>query len=201
MLKETTDSIKNGIFIFQEQSFLEKQKIPSRENIRNFIESSVNKHNAKAPFVDVACGYRTSKPEIDRIPIDKVSDYVAFDLFNLTDNVEEVDAIQNLQADAQNIPLSTDYAGTVICLEALEHISDAGKSVEEMRRILRPEGLLLLSIPGIDVPKHEKYYQKDYRRYTKNQISSLLVNNGFKLIDYEEKYFESKHINTLIVAK
>jgi len=200
MLKEAVDAGKQDLFVFQEQSFLERQKFSSRENIRNFIVNSTIKYNAKGPFIDVACGYRTSKPEVGKV-LRKLDNYIAFDLFNLTDRVEEVNAMQNLQANAQNIPLDTNCAETLICVEALEHISDDIESMKEMRRILKGGGLLILSVPGIDVPAHEKNYQKDYRRYTKDQILSLLANNNFKPMEYEEKYFESKHINTFIVAR
>ena len=200
MSQEVSEITLDRMLAVQDQIFFGKQKIPSRENIRDFIVSSTIKYLPKSPFVDVACGYRTSEPEVSRA-LGKIEKYVAFDLVDLSDQVEDISAIQNLRADVRNIPLEANSVNTAICIEALEHISDDRRALEEIRRILQKDGLLFLTVPGIDVPKHEKSYQKDYGRYSSDELTSLLEQSNFKVIEFEEKFFSAKHINTLVVAR
>jgi len=200
MPQEALEIALDGMIAVQDQIFFEKQKIPTRENIRNFIVSSMIKYLPEPPFIDVACGYRTSEPEVSGA-LEKIEKYVAFDLVDLSDQIEDISAIQNLLADVSNIPLEANSVNTAICVEALEHISDDRRALEEIRRILQKDGLLFLTVPGIDVPKHEKSYQKDYGRYSSDGLTSLLKQSNFKVIELEKKFFGAKHINTLVVAR
>lgn len=105
-----------------------------------------------------------------------------------------------MSADALFIPFPDGFAGTVISTEALEHIEDDKTALEEIWRILRPEGTFVLTVPGIDVLKHEKWYQKDYRRYSVRGLLEMLADAEFEIVELHEKFFEAKQINILAVA-
>jgi ubiquinone/menaquinone biosynthesis C-methylase UbiE len=201
MFQEIQGKIFDSTSVMEDEVFLERQKVPSRKNIRSFIFDSMVKYSPQPPFVDVACGYRTNGVEVQKVFKDLEKEYIAFDLLNLSGHVEDPNATQNLQADAKSIPLGENSVNAVICTEVLEHVFDDNTVLMEIRRVLQRDGLLFLTIPGIDVPKHEKLYQKDYRRYTNDALSSLLKKNNFEVIEMMEKFFKKKHINTLIVAK
>lgn len=47
------------------------------------------------------------------------------------------------QADILNIPIKSDFFDYVICLGVLQHTSSTGKSVNELYRVLKPEGKLI----------------------------------------------------------
>jgi len=55
-----------------------------------------------------------------------------------------------LLGDAQNLPLRGDLFHTASCLELLEHVSHPRRVVEEISRVLRKGGELILSIPNED---------------------------------------------------
>ena len=50
--------------------------------------------------------------------------------------------------DGDTIPVAHAAVGLVWCSEVLEHVPDALGLLQECRRVLRPEGLLLLTTPG-----------------------------------------------------
>lgn len=52
------------------------------------------------------------------------------------------------EGDLLDIPFGDDSFDLVVCFEAIEHIEDPDRVLDEMRRVLRPDGLLLASSPN-----------------------------------------------------
>ncbi len=52
-----------------------------------------------------------------------------------------------LSGDLRRIPLKSDQADLVVCSEVLEHIKETQICLQEIYRILRPGGMLILSTP------------------------------------------------------
>lgn len=78
-----------------------------------------------------------------------------------------VDLVLNLH----NIDLPSNIAGSVLSFDTLEHVEYPRKAVEEMHRILRPGGIIVIS-SVMNFPIHE--YPHDYWRFTPQGLSSLL---------------------------
>ncbi|MDQ2760382.1 MAG: methyltransferase domain-containing protein [Actinomycetota bacterium] len=53
--------------------------------------------------------------------------------------------------DLHNLPCEDHSFDLVTCFETIEHVADPGRGLDELRRVLRPDGLLLLSSPNRDV--------------------------------------------------
>jgi ubiquinone/menaquinone biosynthesis C-methylase UbiE len=79
-----------------------------------------------------------------------------------------VDRVLDLHA----LDLPDGTAGTVVCVDTLEHVEHPRTAVEEMHRILAPGGLLILS-SVFDFPIHG--YPNDFWRFTPEGFRSLLV--------------------------
>src|SRR5690606_31157867 len=60
------------------------------------------------------------------------------------------DNLSYLQGDARAIPLADDSVDVVVSFETLEHLFEQDKFLAEIRRVLRPEGLLIISTPDRD---------------------------------------------------
>jgi SAM-dependent methyltransferase len=54
-------------------------------------------------------------------------------------------------ADLRELPVGDDEIDLVVCFEAIEHVPDPEKVLDELQRVLAPEGLLLVSTPNRDV--------------------------------------------------
>jgi len=78
-----------------------------------------------------------------------------------------VDCVLNLH----DIDLPDAIAGTVLCLETLEHVEFCRKAVGEMHRILKPGGFCIIS-SAMNCPIHN--YPSDYWRFTPAGFESLL---------------------------
>ena len=78
-----------------------------------------------------------------------------------------VDLVLNLH----NINLPSESAGTVILMDTLEHVEYPRKAIEEVYRILKPNGILITS-SVMNFPIHD--YPSDYWRFTPEAFRSLL---------------------------
>lgn len=56
--------------------------------------------------------------------------------------------IEYLQGDGIKIPLDTDSVDLVVSFETIEHIEDYVTFMKEVKRVLKPNGMLLLSTPN-----------------------------------------------------
>lgn len=73
--------------------------------------------------------------------------------------------------DAQQLSLRDESVGTVLLLEILEHLPEPQRALAEAHRVLRDDGLLLLSVP-FTYRLHG--FPSDYWRFTASGVHLLL---------------------------
>lgn len=88
-----------------------------------------------------------------------------------------VDRILNLH----HIELPSESVGTVLTLETLEHVEFPRKALEEVHRILKPNGILIIT-SVMKFPIHE--YPYDYWRFTPEAFKSLLKSFSHSFADF-----------------
>jgi SAM-dependent methyltransferase len=76
----------------------------------------------------------------------------------------------DIVADAQSLPFKDGEFEVVLCTEMLEHVVNPFKVEAELRRVLSPGGMLILSTRFV-YPLHDTPH--DYWRYTKYGLSKL----------------------------
>jgi len=91
-----------------------------------------------------------------------------------------VDQILNLH----KINLPPESVGTVICLDTLEHVEYPHRALEEIHRILKPDGIAIIS-SVMYFPIHYQPY--DYWRFTPEAFRSLLKPFADAFIGYAGK--------------
>ena len=67
--------------------------------------------------------------------------------------------------------------------EVFEHVSEPNKAITEIQRVLRPNGLLFLSIPFI-YGEHEMPF--DFQRFTLMGLKTLVEENQFQIIEIKK---------------
>lgn len=77
----------------------------------------------------------------------------------------------DLVANVENLPLSSASVGTVVAFSVFEHVKQFWKGFEEVRRVLRPDGVFLVYCPFYF---HVHSYPHDYWRFTPEAFDSLL---------------------------
>jgi len=89
----------------------------------------------------------------------------------------------HILGDAQNVPVKSNAVDCVKCTELLEHVESAERVIEEVLRILKPDGTLILSAPFIFKIHSDPY---DFQRFTDQKLMRMLE-NGFDIITLKKQ--------------
>lgn len=69
-----------------------------------------------------------------------------------------------VRGDLRELPFDDASFDAVTCFETIEHIEDGARALAELRRVLKAEGLLLISSPNPDVyPPGNEHHVHEYR--------------------------------------
>jgi len=90
----------------------------------------------------------------------------------------------DVQADAAHLPLSAERFDAAICSELLEHVPEPMAVVEEIYRVLKPGGVVLICVPFL-YPMHPDPF--DYGRYTDLYWRENLTRLGFVDLTIEKQ--------------
>ena len=152
-----------------------------RKGLLNGIKS--NSHNMRGVMLDFGCG---SKPYEKLF---KVKKYIGVDIKGggHDHKNEPVDIFY----DGRTLPFGDECFDSLFSSEVLEHISDPEKTLAELNRVLKEEGVALLTVPFV-WDEHEKPF--DFRRYTSFGIKDLLERHGFQIIKLEKS---STYVETI----
>jgi SAM-dependent methyltransferase len=141
-------------------------------------EAFIKKYASSKSTLDIGCGndiYRSYFPNCTTLDIEARPD-VNVDIIA---DVHDLSVIQDETYDV------------VLCAEVLEHLHTPSKAISEMRRILKPGGIIILTTRFI-FPLHDAPH--DYYRYTKYGLKHLMQN--FTMLELTE---EASTIETLAV--
>lgn len=82
----------------------------------------------------------------------------------------------DLAGDVQRLPFAGRSFDAVFCSQVLEHVPEPLQALEEFRRVLKPSGYLILTVPHISWLHNEPH---DYFRFTCHALRLLLGKAGF----------------------
>ena len=74
--------------------------------------------------------------------------------------------------DGRAIPFPNNQFDHILCTEVLEHAEDPGTLMEEMHRVLKPGGSLILTVPFSARVHHAPY---DFHRFTSYGLAAMLA--------------------------
>lgn len=94
----------------------------------------------------------------------------------------ELPAVTLSQADALRLPFRDASFDVVTMLDVLEHLSDDKQALCEVRRVLRPGGVFVWSVPAYQKlwSAHDEALHH-FRRYEMRGLQRLLRQNGFEV--------------------
>jgi SAM-dependent methyltransferase len=126
---------------------------------------------------------------------DEVTAYHTLDLWPRSEDTTYVGDIQDMHM------IEDERYDAALCFEVLEHISNPGRAVREIYRILRPGGVAIISVPHLSRLHDEPH---DYYRFTKYGLRHLFEAAGFVVTDIKEKgglfSFLGHQASTLLLA-
>jgi len=147
----------------------------------NFLIHKINKQIAqslpyKGRVIDFGCGTAPYKEDILKV----ADEYIGVDWENSLHDQTNVDIFADL---CKKLPFDDEYADTVITFQVMEHLPEPNFFLSECYRILKPRGMLFITIPFMWYI-HEAPY--DYYRYTRYGLEYILKKTGFKEIEIIE---------------
>lgn len=82
------------------------------------------------------------------------------------------DNLDFVVGDAESLSFEDDSFDLVVSFETIEHLQNPQKFLEEIKRVLKNDGHLLISTPNYDVSKNQNPYH--LKEYTKEEFERIL---------------------------
>jgi len=158
-----------------------KDFLPSITNPLYFIRSGLYKgiakqsNQLKGNLLDFGCGQKPYKSLFN------VDSYIGIDYENPGHNHENENI--DIFYDGKNIPFDNEHFDSILCSEVFEHLFDIEGTLQELNRVLRPGGKLLVTCPFV---WNEHEVPHDYARYTVFALKHLFAKHGFNVINFEK---------------
>ncbi len=160
-----------GLWYLLPFSIREKLESPNRYDVRKELEKILsNRKDVELSVLDAGAGDCFTKKFFTGTSYK----YTAMDLENSETvvNPENIDVI----GDVQDMPFGENEFDLVLSLEVLEYIASPQKMFNEIFRVLKDNGILLLSAPLLSSGFH-----KDLYRFTEPALKSLIESAGFTI--------------------
>jgi SAM-dependent methyltransferase len=77
------------------------------------------------------------------------------------------------------IPMADGFFDNIRCIAVLEHVENPEAVVPEMKRVLKPGGHIVASVPFMQ-PEHK--VPTDFQRYTHDGLTRLFAHHGFEVV-------------------
>ena len=90
----------------------------------------------------------------------------------------------HILADVRSIPVKSNSADCVKCTEVLEHVEYPEDMLEEISRVLKPGGALILSIPFLSGIHADPY---DFQRFTEEKLRRILDRAQLNIITLKKQ--------------
>lgn len=152
--------------------------------------------DTKKKTLDIGCGegifyYELAKRGCHIIGIDYSKEALA----NMRKKLESVGIYPKIiNADAQMLPVKSNSFQQIICLDVIEHLRDANAAIKDMSRVLKKNGVLILSVPNelylakpilpINFKEHLRAIGHETAGFDYNELKDMLESNGFKIVRY-----------------
>jgi ubiquinone/menaquinone biosynthesis C-methylase UbiE len=147
------------------------------ENRRDWVAREAAKLKPGTRVLDVGAGSGQYRPLFSHC------DYKAQDFAQEPGTIGHYTQLDYV-SDIVSIPAEDASFDAILCTEVIEHVPDPGKALEEMGRLLRPGGRLILS-----APLHSHLHQEPYHfygGYTPYWYREFLGRAGMQVVSLEK---------------
>lgn len=159
------------------------------------VDFSELKLKPQSIVLDAGCGTGRHLREMIRRPDIKIVglDKNDHQLHEARASLQEIPDAQSdnglvMKADIRKLPFAAASFDCVICSEVLEHIPEQQEALTELVRVLRPQGIIVISVPRYYPERicwliSPEYHNSDgghIRMYKKRMLLQMLEDHGIK---------------------
>lgn len=144
----------------------------ARKNLYKNIKRHAARINGRV--LDVGCG---KKPYESLFA--NAKEYIGMDIEN--PGHDHSDESIDVFYDGETFPFPANFFDSVLTNQVFEHVFNPSHFIQEISRVLKPGGFLLLTVP-FAWDEHEQPY--DFGRYSSFGISHILQNHGFDILSF-----------------
>lgn len=151
---------------------------------------------AKKTILDIACGEGYGSNLIARKALKVIGVDIAFDVIESAQLKYQNNNLQFLQGSADKIPCENNFFDVVVSFETIEHHDKHHEMLSEIKRVLKPEGLTIISTPDKLIYTDKKMRKNPYhiKELYKNDFISLLSAYFSNVRIFRQKSFFSSLI-------
>ena len=121
--------------------------------------------------LDIGCGSKPYQHLFD------ASEYVGMELYSkAAAHAKKAD----VHYDGISFPFGKETFDSVVSTQVIEHVPDPGRFLSRVHEVLKPDGVLLLSVPLLWV-EHEQ--PMDFRRYSSFGLKAVIEEADFRIIE------------------
>lgn len=138
-------------------------------------EIKKNAHYAKGILLDVGCGSSPFKSYF----IPYIEKYLKHEHPEAAKSHIEYDYLSELA----HISAPDKSFDTIVCFSVLEHVMEPFETIKEFNRVLKDDGIFIISVPQY-WHLHEEPH--DYYRFTKYGLRNKILEYGFDILHFNE---------------
>lgn len=155
-----------------------------RRIVFGLIKKYSRSSDVRPKILDLGCGMGAIAQEAQ-----KIGDYYGVDVSEKAVNFCKRRGIENVkQGDALHVPYEDDQFDIVLLLDTIEHVEDDFGVMDEVRRVLRPQGMVIVTAPAFKFlwgPSDVTF--QHFRRYRLGELKARLERKDFSII--KSSYF------------
>ncbi len=89
--------------------------------------------------------------------------------------------------DAGSLPYSNDSFSKIFTINTIYFWGEAGKELKEIRRVLKPEGKLVMAVRSKETMQQMPFTEFGFVKYNAEELSALLEKNDFNILEIIQK--------------
>ncbi len=143
----------------------------------------------KGICADIGSGNAIYKKTI----LSQVDEYIAVDKGDIHQHMFKASKEKFIDADIKDLPFDNKSIDTVILTQVLEHIDEPFKALDEIKRVLKKDAVLILSVPFI---YHAHATPYDYFRFSEYGLRKICKDYNFEIVEFHHQGY----IGTTIIS-
>jgi len=149
-----------------------------RKIIHTILQNEIKK-KSDLRILDIGCG-----TGFTTLSLKKFGDIVGTDgSFSALRHCNKIGLNQVIKSDSYYLPFADKTFDMITMLDVLEHIENDLRVLEELNRVLKKDGIIIITVPAYQFlwSQHDVALSH-YRRYNIKTLSKVIIKTGFKVI-------------------